>query len=878
MFLTSPNPTLLSADANRGASRSTDPQDRRQAGRQEKSRRLPATLGLLVIFCMLCVAVPAFSQANNTINTVAGGGPVPSAPLQADLAGPSSVAEDSSGNIYIAATNSYYVYEWNKSAKTLSVFAGVGIQGGGGDGNVATKAQLLGPAAVAVDGSNNVYIADGNKIRCVAAVNGACGGVAPGQINTIAGVRGQCSPAWNTCGDGGPAADAMLGIPTALFVDPSGNIYIADTQDMRIREITTDGNINTVAGTGHTCTGPHFTCGDGGLATAAQLDLPQGVVVDGSGNIYIGDTRDERIRYVQKSTGNISTIIGSGSYCVDPTSSCGDGGALLSAKFHNPAAVILDGAGNLYIADSLDYKIRKVTPGANGQISTIAGSGVQGFSGDGGAPLSADLNVPLTVVMDSSGTFTIADFGSQRVRQFTINKVINTIAGGGTGGDGGVPTNATLANSVTVAWDTTGTNYYIADAANNRVREVSNGAVNTIAGTGELGFSGDNGQAGAATLNSPTGLAIDGSGNVYVGDAGNLRVRMINAGSGVITTVAGSGNSCFPKTGACGDGGPATSANLTTPYSVSLDGKGNLYIADYYTCRVRKVNSSGTISTLAGTGVCGFTGDNGPATSAKLNYPYGVASDAAGNVYIADSKNNRIRCVVGATGGCGGSKAAVGTIITYAFNGFATFKGDGGPALQAAMQDPLEVSLDPSGNLFVGGGADQVVRRIDGVNQTVTTVAGDPQYPTSGGFGGDGGPALQATLDNLGSSVNAAQQLLIADTGNNRIRQVDMVPVVTKSYAVSFGNETVGQTSPPKPDTLKNTGLAALPITGVQITGANAKDFAVSSNACGTEVAPGISCKVNVTFTPHAKGARVAALKVNTSAGTLSTKLTGTGQ
>src|SRR5579872_1364370 len=133
MFLTSPNPTLLSADANRGASRSTDPQNRRQAGRQEKSRRLPATLGLLVIFCMLC-AVPAFSQGNNTINTVAGGGPVPSAPLQADLAGPSSVAEDSNGNIYIATANSYYVYEWNKSAKTLSVFAGIGIQGGGGDG------------------------------------------------------------------------------------------------------------------------------------------------------------------------------------------------------------------------------------------------------------------------------------------------------------------------------------------------------------------------------------------------------------------------------------------------------------------------------------------------------------------------------------------------------------------------------------------------------------------------------------------------------------------------------------------------------------------------------------------------------------------------
>jgi sugar lactone lactonase YvrE len=860
--------------ANRGRAQAA----RQRRTRQGKSRLFAAMAGLMIFFALTLLCLPAFSQANNTINTVAGGGPLPTTPSQADIPGPTSVAEDAAGNIYVSPPNSYYVFEWQHSTNTMSIFAGIGIQGGGGDGGLATKAELLGPAALALDGSGNVYIADGNKIRCVAAVAGACGGVSVGQIKTIAGLRGQCSPAWGVCGDGGPAVDAQLAFPQALFIDSSSNIYVADTYDNRIRFISSSsGIITTVAGVGHICTGPHFVCGDGGPATQAWLDLPGGVAVDGAGNIFIGDTRDERIRYVDKSTGNISTTIGSGSYCQQPTGSCGDGGALLKAQFHYPAGLALDPSGNLYIADSLDYKIRFVTFGSTPSISTVAGNGVQGFSGDGGTPLNAELDVPLTVILDSSGNLTMADSGNQRVRQIAGGH-INTIAGGGSGGDGGAPTSAMLANSITVAWDATGTNFYIADAANNRIRQVtpgSSGVISTVAGTGQMGRTGDGGAATAANLNAPGGVAIDSAHDIFIADTGNQVIREVNGSTGVITTIAGSGNSCDPRTGSCGDGGPATKADLTSPTSVAVDGNGNLYIADQYTCRVREVNTAGIISTLAGTGKCNFSGDNGPANKADLNFPYGVAADAAGNVYIADSKNNRIRCVVGASGGCGGSKAAVGTIITYAFNGFANFKGDGGPALKAAMTDPLEVSLDPSGNLFVAGGPYQVVRRIDAASQTVATVAGNPK---SGGFGGDGGPATQAALDNLGLSVNGAQQLLVADTGNNRIRQVDMVPAVVRTPSLNFGNVTVGQTSPPMPAKVKNTGLADLPISNYQIVGQNPKDFAISNNGCGSHLAPDITCSINITFTPHAKGARVATLKITDSVGTQSVKLTGTGQ
>jgi sugar lactone lactonase YvrE len=884
--------------ANIGEINSARSRNTHQSPAVPASRLISLASALMVCCCVLVMGIPVGAQQNNTINTVAGGGAMPSVPTQADLAGASSVAEDSSGNVYIALPSSYYIVEWNRGSNTLSIFAGTGLQGGGGDGGPASSATLIGPAALTFDPAENLYIADANKIRCVAAVNGACGGVSAGQINTIAGTREACEKHTDSCGDGGPASKAQLDLPQGLATDSAGNIYIIDTGDYRLRCIAavtgacggvSAGYISTLAGTGLACQGgTGQICGDGGPATQATLNQPRGVIVDGSANIYIADSRDQRIRCVAAvngacggvSVGDINTVAGNGKECANSQGSCGDGGLPTQAQLHTPGGLSLDGSGNLYIADTLNQKIRMVTFGSTPSISTIAGSGVQGFSGDQGSATKAALDDPLDVIVDSSANVTIADSGNQRIRQ-VASGMIQTVSGGGSGGDGGSPLSATLANDVTIAWDGAGSNFYIADAANNRIRKVSpgsSGVITSVAGTGSLGYSGDDGPALQATLNSPTGVAADSAGDIFIADVGNFVIRKVDK-SGVITTVAGNGMPCIPRTGKCGDGGLAKNANLNSPTSVAVDGKGNFYIADWIGCRVRKVNSSGIISTLAGNGQCGFAGDGGAGAKAKVNYPYGVAADAVGNVYISDSENNRIRCVVGAAGGCGGSKAQVGTIITYAFNGQRGFGGDGGNALKASMQLPLEVALDPSRNLFVGGGVDDVVRRIDAATQTVDTVAGNPSNPTQAGFAGDGAPSRLAVMQNVGLAVNAGQQLLIADTGNNRVRQVDMVPAVKRlTRAVNFGNETVGHTSAPMPAKLGNTGLASLPISSQKIVGKDAGDFAISSKTCGDQLAPGLTCEVEITFTPKAKGPRTANLETTDSVGKQEVQLTGTGQ
>lgn len=722
-----------------------------------------ARTGSTIALAILCfVMVFASSSTAQNINTVAGGSTPSNVATSLDLPGITSAIEDPTGKfLYVASPDSYYIFEVTLSTGAATVIAGGGIQGYSGDGGPATSATLSGPNSLVLDPSGNLYFIDLNKIR---EINTS------GTISTFAGNGQLCSGAKNACGDGGPAISAQFNMPQQIAFDPSGNMYVADMNDQRIRVINTSGTISTFAGTGRICDGPHFTCGDGGPASQSFLDLPAGVVADTNGNVYIADTRDQRVRVVNN--GTITTVIGSGTHCTVPTKNCGDGGPAIKANLFNPWGLALDSNQNIYIADQLDNRIRKVTISTM-IINTVAGSGVQGYSGDGGAPKLAALDQPNGIFINNLGYIVVSDTGNGRVR-ISSKGAINTYAGGSTGGDGGGPLTATLGNPTNVAWDSVG-NYYIVDTANNRIREVdtTTNIITTIAGNGSAGWSGDSGPATQAMLNSPTGIAFDGAGNLYIADNGNLRVRMVNT-SGTITTVAGSGNPCILSSNACGDGGSALLANITSPTSIALDGSGNLYIADYYDQKIRMVSPSGTITTVAGMGGKGFTGDSGPATKARLDRPYGVAVDANGNIYIADSQNNRIRCVIGAKNGCNAPKLKVGDITTFAFNGQPTFAGDGGTAKSASQQDPLEVALDPSGNLFVSGGADEVVRRIDGTTFIVSTVAGNPNHPLRGGFGGDGGPATSATLDNVGLAVNGSESLLIADTGNNRVRQVNL--------------------------------------------------------------------------------------------------------
>jgi sugar lactone lactonase YvrE len=279
---------------------------------------------------------------------------------------------------------------------------------------------------------------------------------------------------------------------------------------------------------------------------------------------------------------------------------------------------------------------------ALGTIATVAGTGTAGSGGDTQQATAAQLGHPHGVAVDSAGNLYIADLSNNRVRKVAPNGTITTVAGTGTpgdSGDGGPATSAQLNNPSGVAVDSDG-NLYIADYRSHRVRKVEpGGTITTVAGTGTSGYGGDGGPATAAQLAFPGGVAVDGDGNLYIADIFNSRVRKVAPG-GTITTVAGTGDFAYN-----GDNQPATAAQLNRPYGVAVDGAGNLYIADTSNQRVRKVAPGGTITTVAGTGTAGYNDDNQQATAAQLNNPHGVAVDGAGNLYIADTINNRVRRV-----------------------------------------------------------------------------------------------------------------------------------------------------------------------------------------------------------------------------------------
>jgi sugar lactone lactonase YvrE len=317
----------------------------------------------------------------------------------------------------------------------------------------------------------------------------------------------------------------------------------------------------------------------------------------------------------------------------------GDNNAATTASLYYPTAVAVDSSGNLFIADDSNTLIRKV--GTNGIITTVAGGGTN-YPGNGGQATDAQLNDPVGVAVDASGNLFISDrLNYQRVYKVDTKGIMTTVAGSGTNypGDGGQATNASLSQIEGVAVDASG-NLYIADFNNNRIRKVdTTGIITTVAGNGIDGYSGDNGPATHAEMRSPIGVAVDASGNLFIADWENYCIRKVNT-NGIITTVAGGGNA-----GYSGDNGPATHAQLDMASGVAVDAYGNLFIADLYNSRIREVTPNGIITTVAGNGNFGYSGDNGAATNATLNAPYGVAVDASGNLLIADFLNSRIRKV-----------------------------------------------------------------------------------------------------------------------------------------------------------------------------------------------------------------------------------------
>jgi uncharacterized protein (TIGR03437 family) len=336
-----------------------------------------------------------------------------------------------------------------------------------------------------------------------------------------------------------------------------------------------------------------------------------------------------------QSTYTISTLAGNGT-----SGFSGDGGAAGAAQLASPVGLATDKSGNLYIADQVNHRIRQVTP--DGNIATIAGNGTGGYAGDGAKATSAELNHPLAVALDASGNLYVADADNSLIRKFSIGGNISTVAGSttlgaGYAGDKGPATNALLNQPCGVAVDPSG-NIYIADTGNHCIRKVTGTTITTFAGTCSFsGGSGDNGPATQARLNAPRAVAVDASGNnVYIADTGNNRIRKVSAGS--ITAVAGTSLAAFG-----GDGGPALSAQFFGPRGIAVDASGNIYVADYTNSRVRMISTNGIITTIGGNGRFGYTGDGGAGTSAALNFPSGVAVDAAGNVFVSDTQNNVVR-------------------------------------------------------------------------------------------------------------------------------------------------------------------------------------------------------------------------------------------
>jgi uncharacterized protein (TIGR03437 family) len=732
--------------------------------------------------------------------------------------------------------------------------------------------------------------------------------------------------------DGGPALSALFAHIEGVATDAQGNVFIADADGHRIRRITPGGIVSTIAGTGHA-----GYSGDGGPAITAQLNTPYGVAADSNGNVYIADLGNARVRRISRD-GVISTIAGGGTTAPNQS----DGRAATSIALNSPRNVAVDSYGNVFFSDFGGHRVFEIITG--GIILRVAGTGQAGYSGDGGAALFAQLNSPAGLAVDSSGALYIADSANGRIRKLvrglittvgdsspsislgtptgiaidtdgnlwiadpgaaqvlrvtrllqvmTVSQpardaavdaagnvytcsgpyvyrrtragAVTIVAGSGAyaySGDGGPAYKARMNAPSGIARDPAGV-LYVADTGNHRIRKITpDGTIYTIAGAGAAGSSGDNGSASTAKLNAPLGVAADLAGNIYVADTGNHIVRRIDP-AGIITTIAGTGEHGFS-----GDNGPGTRARLDTPSAVAVDVNGNVYIADTGNHVIRRVSTAGVIATIVGK-VRGFAGDGGDPLSASLDSPRAIALDAHGILYIADSGNRRIRRVSASTA------AGSGLISTF-------------PQPDANLwRLPRGVAVDDSGVVFVSDAADQRVFRIE-ANGRITAIAGDGIQ----GFNGEAAPGLSARLDTpMNIAVDPAGNLFAADSGNGRIRKltpmIDLItapPVDSSITVVNAASLRAGPIAPGEILSLFGTGLTVSdgPPAGTQVTfNGNASTlFFVQQNQINLLVPASLagvrSAQIKVLVNGTVRGQ--ATVEVVDAAPAIFTMANGTGQ
>jgi sugar lactone lactonase YvrE len=629
-------------------------------------------MGLLSAALVLAASTRAMAQ-EYTFTTLAG--PAEVGPGDADGTGsaahfrvPCGTAVDSAGNVYVADSSNGTIRKVTP-AGGVTTLAGLAGSYGSADGT-GNAARFYYPASVAVDSAGNVYVADANSNNDSNNNNTIRKVTRAGVVTTLAGLAGSSGNA------DGTGSAARFYSPQGLAVDSAGNVYVADTRNHTIRKVTPAGVVTTLAGLAGSSGSAN------GTGSAARFYVAYGLAVDSAGNVYVADTWNCTIRKVTPS-GVVTTLAGlTGS---SERSADGTGSA---ARFDNPSSVAADSAGNLYVADTANNTIRKVTP--EGVVTTLAGlTGRYGNAGGTGS--AARFFFPSGLTVDSSGNVYVADTRNSTIRKVAPGGVVTTLAGleGSSGSADGTGSNARFYSPYSVAVDSAG-NVYAADTRNFTIRKVTpDGVVTTLAGLAGSSGSAD-GTGSAARFYCPWGVAAGSAGNVYVADSNNHTIRKVTPG-GVVTTLAGLAGSSGSADGT------GSAARFNDPYGVAVDSAGNVYVADSRNHTIRKVTPGGEVTTLAG--LAGYAGSaDGTGSDARFFLPYGVAVDSAGNVYVADNWNSTIR------------KVTPGGLVTTVA-GLAGSSGSAdGTGSAAQFFSPQGVAVDSASNLYVADTYNSTIR------------------------------------------------------------------------------------------------------------------------------------------------------------------------
>jgi sugar lactone lactonase YvrE len=722
------------------------------------------------------------------VSSLAGRGSAENGPgLTATFKSPNGIVVDSKGNLYVADYENNIIRKISPTGE-VSNFAGSGLYGKtDGEG---VNARFNTPQGLAIDSDDNIYVSD-NQNCSIRKITSA------GVVSTVAG---------GTCGyaSDGPAAEAIFYGPQGMAIDAGKNIYVADANNHKIRKISTEGIVTTLAGSGNAGSAD-------GVGAEAGFNYPNSLFAAADGNIYVTDAGNNKIRKISPE-GVVTTVAGSG------TAGNTDGTGT-SASFSYPGGIVGDASGNLFVADCGNHVIRKIT--RTGEVTTFAGDG--SFSSYEGTGINAGILDPTGIALSASGDFYVTSQFDGRILKVTSSAVVTIVAGSDSyGKNDGSAAIARFTKPAALTVDLSGS-IYVADYGNNVIRKISAaGVVSTFAGSGGLGDT--DGPGNTAKFRRPKGVATDAAGNVYVADEGNNKIRKISP-DGLVSTLAGNG------TAGSADG-QGTAAGFEWPSGVAVDSSGNVYVAERY--KIRKVTPDGVVSTIAGSGTSG--NKDGTGDAASFSFPAGIAVDATGVLYVADTQNYNVRKIT-----------KDGVVSTYAGTG-KLGKADG-LSKEAGFFQPKGVAVDKKGNVYVADDINNKIRKIstDGIVSTYVGIG------TTGSVDGPG--SLAAFRRPAGVAIDAGGNLYVAEEDNNKIRKITPLAEQTITGLTDL-TRGAGETI-----TLNAVASSGLPVTYASsnpsiawVTGNSVKlnssgTVTIVATQTGNEIYSSVTVTVKITVT-----------------------------